>query len=194
MANRTQASHFAHVTAGDSTPGGPPPACSPSSSLLPRSPRGTPRRSRRGSGPVALTPRERIGANAVLGDSSITQRHQNAVDRRIAQLPPRLRWAAGALRLTLQEPADGLDRVLARGREVVRRGRRSRHRDQSTSTGYRMFTSASDHRGRAPRRRSSSGCGRRLRTRFAPEGCRLGGARRAAGMTETLASLMRSGA
>jgi predicted O-methyltransferase YrrM len=51
----------------------------------------------------------------------VTQRQQNAVDRRIAQLPPRLQWAAGALRLTLREPADGFDRVLGRARELVRR-------------------------------------------------------------------------
>ena len=41
------------------------------------------------------------------------------IDQRIATLRPRLRWAAGALRLTLREPADGLDRVLVRVRNLV---------------------------------------------------------------------------
>jgi Methyltransferase domain len=41
------------------------------------------------------------------------------IDRRIASLPPRLRWAAGAMRLTLREPADGLDRVLVRARNSL---------------------------------------------------------------------------
>ena len=59
-------------------------------------------------------------------DSDFTQRHPDTADRRIAQLPPRLRWAAGALRLTLREPADGFDRVLVRGRELVQRGKPTR--------------------------------------------------------------------
>lgn len=49
------------------------------------------------------------------------------LDRRIAGLPPRLRWAAGALRLTLREPADGLDRVLVRAHALVARGRPVAH-------------------------------------------------------------------
>jgi hypothetical protein len=43
------------------------------------------------------------------------------IDRQIASLPPRLRWAAGAMRLTLREPADGLDRVLVRARNSLGR-------------------------------------------------------------------------
>ncbi len=34
-------------------------------------------------------------------------------------LPARLRWAAGALRLTLREPGDGLDRAFGRARRLV---------------------------------------------------------------------------
>ena len=48
---------------------------------------------------------------------------RSAVDRGVARLPPRLRWAAGALRLTLREPADGVDRILVRAREMVGHGR-----------------------------------------------------------------------
>lgn len=49
-------------------------------------------------------------------------RPPDRIDRRIAGLPPRLRWAAGAVRLTLREPADGLDRVLVRIRLLASRG------------------------------------------------------------------------
>ena len=55
-------------------------------------------------------------------DSNLTQRRPGRIDLRIAQLPPRLRWAAGAVRLTLREPADGLDRVLVRARHLAARG------------------------------------------------------------------------
>jgi hypothetical protein len=41
------------------------------------------------------------------------------VDRWIGQLPPRLRWAAGAVRLTLREPADGVDRATVRMRKLL---------------------------------------------------------------------------
>jgi hypothetical protein len=37
-----------------------------------------------------------------------------------APLAGRLRWAAGAARLTLREPADGIDRALVRARRLVR--------------------------------------------------------------------------
>jgi Methyltransferase domain len=43
------------------------------------------------------------------------------IDRRIATLPPRLRWAAGAARLTIREPADGIDRALVRVRNSLGR-------------------------------------------------------------------------
>jgi len=43
-------------------------------------------------------------------------------------LPARLRWAAGAARLTLREPGDGLDRVMGRVRSLVRGGTVVRHR------------------------------------------------------------------
>ncbi|MBV8989553.1 MAG: class I SAM-dependent methyltransferase [Solirubrobacterales bacterium] len=51
--------------------------------------------------------------------SELWQRRPGRVDRRIAQLPPRLRWATGALRLTIREPADGLDRALIRAKLLV---------------------------------------------------------------------------
>ena len=41
------------------------------------------------------------------------------IDRWIGRMPPRARWAAGAVRLTLREPADGMDRVLVRVRKLV---------------------------------------------------------------------------
>lgn len=53
---------------------------------------------------------------AGLQDPERAKGQLTAVDRRIAQLPPRLRWAVGALRLTLRKPTDGLDRVLVRAR------------------------------------------------------------------------------
>jgi hypothetical protein len=43
------------------------------------------------------------------------------IDQRIATLPPRLRWAAGAVRHTFREPADGVDRVLVRMRNSLGR-------------------------------------------------------------------------
>jgi Methyltransferase domain len=43
------------------------------------------------------------------------------IDRRIAALPPRLRWAAGVLRLSITEPADGIDRALVRVRNSLGR-------------------------------------------------------------------------
>ena len=43
------------------------------------------------------------------------------IDRCIATLPPRLRWAAGAVRLTIREPADGFDRLVVRLRNSVGR-------------------------------------------------------------------------
>lgn len=52
----------------------------------------------------------------------VAHRHLDT-ERRIAQLPPRLRWATGALRLTLREPADGLDRVRVRAQAFLNRGR-----------------------------------------------------------------------
>ena len=54
-------------------------------------------------------------------DPSATQPQPDRVTRRIATLPPRLRWAAGALRLTLSEPADGLDRAMVRIRNSLTR-------------------------------------------------------------------------
>jgi hypothetical protein len=45
---------------------------------------------------------------------------EDSIDRRIARLPGRLRWAAGALRITLREPADGLDRARTRLRRLTR--------------------------------------------------------------------------
>ena len=45
---------------------------------------------------------------------------QPAEQQRSAQLRRQLRWAAGAVSLTLREPADGLDRVRVRAREFVR--------------------------------------------------------------------------
>jgi hypothetical protein len=50
-----------------------------------------------------------------------TQPGPDRIDRRIATLPPRLRWAAGALRLSLSEPADGVDRVKVRIRNSLGR-------------------------------------------------------------------------
>ena len=52
--------------------------------------------------------------------------HTDPVDRQIGRLPPRLRWAAGVARLTVREPADGLDRALVRARLLVR-GRQPGH-------------------------------------------------------------------
>jgi hypothetical protein len=47
-------------------------------------------------------------------------RHQtDRIDSWIARLPPRWRWAAGAARLTLSDPADGLDRALVRFKEAA---------------------------------------------------------------------------
>ena len=54
-------------------------------------------------------------------DPSATEPQPDLITRRIATLPPRLRWAAGALRLTLSEPADGLDRAMVRIRNSVSR-------------------------------------------------------------------------
>ena len=51
---------------------------------------------------------------------------KDSTDRRIAYLPPRLRWAADAVRVTLREPADGLDRARIRAGYLVR-GRPQRH-------------------------------------------------------------------
>jgi Methyltransferase domain len=51
------------------------------------------------------------------------------VDRWIARLPSRSRWTAGAVRLTLRDPADGLDR--ARARLLASRGSQGGH-------GYRV--------------------------------------------------------
>ncbi len=52
-------------------------------------------------------------------------------DRRT--LPARLRWAAGAARLTLREPGDGLDRAFGRVRGLVRRGNVVRHRYEAVA-------------------------------------------------------------
>ena len=55
------------------------------------------------------------------------QRHPDRLDRRIAKLPPRLRWAAGVVRLTLREPVDSLDRILVRLRNLRDPGEHKRH-------------------------------------------------------------------
>jgi len=49
------------------------------------------------------------------------------VDRFIGRLPRRLRWAAGVVRLTVREPADGVDRVLTRARTLVARESQHHH-------------------------------------------------------------------
>lgn len=49
------------------------------------------------------------------------------IDRRIAQLPPRIRRPAGAARLALREPTYGLDRALARARGLLGGGGESGH-------------------------------------------------------------------
>jgi Methyltransferase domain len=55
-----------------------------------------------------------------------TTGEMDRVDRLIARLPPRLRWAAGVVRLTVREPADGFDRMMARARSVAA-GQPQRH-------------------------------------------------------------------
>jgi len=52
-----------------------------------------------------------------------TSRHRRAADRLVNHLPPQMRWAVGALLLTLREPADGFDRLLVRVRERALPGR-----------------------------------------------------------------------
>jgi Methyltransferase domain len=59
-------------------------------------------------------------------DEQTSPADADRVDRLIARLPPRLRWAAGVAKLTLHEPADGLDRVLARARNLAA-GQPQRH-------------------------------------------------------------------
>jgi hypothetical protein len=56
------------------------------------------------------------GPTAPLGSDA----HSRAQRPRNGELRRQLRWAAGALSLTLREPADGLDRVRVRAREFVR--------------------------------------------------------------------------
>ena len=51
--------------------------------------------------------------------SDATQR----VDQQEARLPPRLRWAIGAARLTLREPAEGFDRIRVRAQRALARDR-----------------------------------------------------------------------
>lgn len=52
-----------------------------------------------------------------------TPSQPDRLDRGIGRLPPRLRWVAGAVRLTVREPADGLDRVKLRAGYLLRRDR-----------------------------------------------------------------------
>jgi len=60
-------------------------------------------------------------------DADAPQRTPDRLDRLIADLPPRLRWAAGVARLTLREPADSFDRVVARVRNLRAAEERQRH-------------------------------------------------------------------
>lgn len=49
-------------------------------------------------------------------------RRAGLIDRAIARLPARTRWAAGAVRLMAREPADGVDRVRVRIQERIHPG------------------------------------------------------------------------
>lgn len=60
-------------------------------------------------------------------DADAPHRSPDRLDRLIADLPPRLRWAAGVVRLTLREPGDSLDRILARVRNLTVPEARKRH-------------------------------------------------------------------
>jgi predicted O-methyltransferase YrrM len=57
--------------------------------------------------------------------TQVSRSKDESVER--AALPARLRWAAGAARLILREPGDGLDRALGRARRLATRGVALRH-------------------------------------------------------------------
>lgn len=59
------------------------------------------------------------------------------MDQPVANLSARLRWAAGAVRLILRDPADGLDRALVRARHLI---------SSEESTGYRYRVEPKWHR------------------------------------------------
>jgi hypothetical protein len=70
---------------------------------------------------------ETVGVTGQCRPTGLGDQSPDRIDRWITQLPPRLRWAAGAVRLTLREPADGLDRALVRVRGVIDRGQANGH-------------------------------------------------------------------
>ena len=54
-----------------------------------------------------------------------TKSRVKGIDRRIARLPPRVRWAGHMARLTLREPTDGFDWIIDGARSVAGRGERA---------------------------------------------------------------------
>lgn len=61
--------------------------------------------------------------------AAMTSDANQRVDQRVARLPARLRWAIGAARLTLGEPAEGIDRIHERAQRAL-------SRDQATPPPY----------------------------------------------------------
>lgn len=68
-----------------------------------------------------------------------TRSDPDRISRAISRLPPRLRWATGAMRLTLREPADGLDRVRVRVQGMLRSKPPAVHRYEPDADWHRQL-------------------------------------------------------